>query len=266
MTTPVPSIVFLKEKANNNQDPYETHFSEHKFKCVFVPVLEHCLTQLEELGNILSDETRGYSGLVVTSKRAVDALSQVWSSLEDTARKIWTELPIFTVGPSTAKLVRELGLQPVGETSGCAQRLGQEMIQHLQNSHHQKPVKLLFLVGDKRRDELPTMMRNASITMDELLVYETQLRNDLEDAIQDTITTIPQPNWVVVFSPSGSKALDILYHNLQKKQYPKPRIAAIGQTTNKHLKDRGYDVDAVAEKPDAYYLRQAVLQSMDKCF
>ncbi|CAO3675229.1 unnamed protein product [Umbelopsis ramanniana] len=266
MTTPTPNILLLKEKSKNQPDPYETHFTEHKFNCVFVPVLEHCLTHLEDLRSMLNTNSENYAGLVVTSKRAVDALNQVWQSIDTAAKQAWIERPVFTVGPSTANLVRELGLRPVGETSGCAQRLGQEIIQQLQDSRHQEPVRLLFLVGDKRRDELPTMMKNASIVMEEVLVYETQLRKDLEDAIQETITTQSQPNWVVVFSPSGSKALDILYHNLQKKKYPKPRIAAIGQTTSKHLKDRGYQVDAVADKPDAYYLREAVLQSMDKGF
>ncbi|KAI8578450.1 hypothetical protein K450DRAFT_246864 [Umbelopsis ramanniana AG] len=264
MTTPIPNILLLKEKAKTHSDPYETHFTELKFNCMFVPVLEHCLTHLEDLRSMLNNTGEDYAGMVVTSKRAVDALSQVWQSLDTTVKQRWIERQVFTVGPSTANLVRELGLRSVGETSGCAQRLGQEIIQQLQDD--QKPVKLLFLVGDKRRDELPMMMKNASIIMDEILVYETQLRKDLEDAIQDTITTLSQPNWVVVFSPSGSKALDILYHHLQRKSYSKPRIAAIGQTTSKHLKDRGYKVDAVADKPDAYYLREAVLQSMDKGF
>ncbi|KAG2175161.1 hypothetical protein INT44_007649 [Umbelopsis vinacea] len=264
MTT--PNILLLKEKAKNHSDPYETYFTELKFNCMFVPVLEHCLTHLEDLQSMLNNTSEDYAGMVVTSKRAVDALSQVWPSLDTTAKQRWIERPVFTVGPSTGIMVRELGLRSVGETSGCAQRLGQEIIQQLQDVRQQKPVRLLFLVGDKRRDELPAMMKNASIVMDEILVYETQLRKDLEDAIQDTITTLSPPNWVVVFSPSGSKALDILYHTLQKKKYSKPRIAAIGQTTSKHLKDRGYEVDAVAEKPDAYYLREAVLRSMDKGF
>jgi uroporphyrinogen-III synthase len=266
MTTPTPNILLLKEKAKNHPDPYETHLTEHKFNCLFVPVLEHCLTHIEDLRSMLNNKGEIYTGLVVTSKRAVYALSQAWQSLDTTARQTWIERPVFTVGPSTANLVRELGLRPVGETSGCAQKLGQEIIQQLQDSRYQKPVRLLFLVGDKRRDELPAMMKNASIIMDEILVYETQLRKDLEDAIQDIISTLSQENWVVVFSPSGSKALDILYHHLQKKNYSKPRIAAIGQTTSKHLKDRGYEVDAVADKPDAYYLREAVLKSMDKGF
>jgi uroporphyrinogen-III synthase len=71
-------------------------------------------------------------------------------------------------------------------------------------------------------------------------------------------------DWVVLFSPSGSKALDMVISQLGEAS--KPRIAAIGNTTSKHLKDRGYSVDAVADKPDATSLCKSVVQYMDKGF
>lgn len=258
MTPPKPTILLLKEKSKGDQDPYEAQLTQHGFNCVFVPVLEHCIINLDELRTIMTERSSSYTGLVVTSKRAVDALGQVWGALEDRHKRVWVHNPVFTVGPSTANLVRNLGLTPSGEAAGCAHNLGQEIIRHFNNGHNRPSPRLLFLVGDKRRDELPNMMKQESIIMDELLVYETQLRKDLEDTIRNTASKT-QFDWVALFSPSGSKALDMLTSKLANSTQP-PRIAAIGETTRKHLKDRGYGVDAVADKPDANSLSIAVIQ------
>lgn len=262
MTSLKPSILLLKEKTKNSDDPYETQLAQNGFSCIYIPVLEHCLINLDELRTILSEKSQNYSGIIVTSKRAVDALSQVWSSLDDTIKQTWAQNPVYTVGPSTASLVRKLGLSPSGEDSGCALNLGQEIIHRFENRKADEIPRLLFLIGDKRRHELPNMMTNASIVLDELLVYATQLRTDLKDAIQKTVTM--RLDWVVLFSPSGSKALDMVISQLGEAS--KPRIAAIGNTTSKHLKDRGYSVDAVADKPDATSLCKSVVKCMDKGF
>ncbi|CAM0143128.1 uroporphyrinogen-III synthase [Umbelopsis sp. WA50703] len=250
-----PTILLLREKSTISKDPYEECLTEHNFDCLFVPVLEHCFVNLDKLKTSLIANSRDYSALVVTSKRAVDALGKIWGSIDESIKNDWTKKPTFTVGPSTANAVRKLGLIAAGENSGCAQQLGQLIISHYNNDPLVKP-KLLFLVGDKRRDELPNIMNSASIPMDEINVYQTQLRSDLDECLQRIISN-SKLDWVVLFSPSGSKAYDMISNRLSETELP--RLAAIGETTSQHLKDRGYHVHAVADKPDAYHLTRAVV-------
>lgn len=259
MASKNPTVLLLKEKSASSNDSYEESFAEHNFDCIFVPVLEHCFVNLNQLKSSMIEHSREYSALVVTSKRAVDALGAIWESIDQSIRTDWSSKPTFTVGPSTANAVRKLGLCATGESSGCAQQLSQLIINHYKENPHVKP-KLLFLAGDKRRDELPNLMKSASIPVDEINVYQTQLRSDLDQCLQRIITT-SKLDWVVLFSPSGSSAYDIISHRLSETELP--RLAAIGDTTSKHLKDRGYRVHAVADKPDAYHLTRAVV---DKSF
>ncbi|KAJ2964426.1 hypothetical protein NQZ79_g649 [Umbelopsis isabellina] len=259
MASKNPTVLLLKEKSASSNDPYEECLAEHNFDCIFVPVLEHCFVNLNKLKSSLIENSREYSALVVTSKRAVDALGTIWGSVDDSIKTDWSNKPTFTVGPSTANTVRKLGLTAAGESSGCAQQLGQLIINHYKENPHVNP-KLLFLVGDKRRDELPNIMKSASIPLDEINVYQTQLRSDLDQCLQKIISS-SKLDWVVLFSPSGSSAYDIISSRLSETELP--RLAAIGETTSRHLKDRGYRVHAVADKPDAYHLTRAVV---DKSF
>ena len=85
---------------------------------------------------------------------------------------------------------------------------------------------LLFLVGEKRRDVIPRMLRGSEVDgvgVEEIVVYETKERREfggeLEDVVRATATAIrtetgmgttgtgememERERWVVVFSPQG---------------------------------------------------------------
>jgi hypothetical protein len=90
MSAPQCPIILLKTKLHPT-DPYHDKFSAQTFPCfdpIFVPVLQHKpinldrLTQLIASHNISSTNAAAeYSGLIITSQRAVEAISVVLAKL-----------------------------------------------------------------------------------------------------------------------------------------------------------------------------------------
>ena len=119
---------------------------------------------------------------------------------------------------------------------------------------------MLFLVGDKRRDIIPKVLKAAGWQLDETVIYGTgemkSFKDDFTKRLEDTADS-PR-RWVVVFSPSGCdsmlSALGLLDETTGKAK-PKHSdrstyIAAIGPTTRDHLINKfGYEPEVCAKQP-----------------
>ena len=183
--------------------------------------------------------------------------------LELTADTIlwWNNIPFFVVGKATAKAVSELNFMPVGaEHSGNADLLADYIVSYYAQNKpdlENQSTKLLFLVGDKRRDVIPKRMSQEGIGVDELLVYETRPNEQFEALLKDALDSGKPFDCVVFFSPSG---VGITIESLCKwKVIPNAKVAAIGPTTANHLQGQmQIKVDAVAKKPDAASLAEAI--------
>jgi uroporphyrinogen-III synthase len=72
----MPRIILLKTQSSPH-DPYDTAFRERTaLDPVFVPVLQHQRVAEEELAALIRDSPhRKFSALIITSQRAVEALS-----------------------------------------------------------------------------------------------------------------------------------------------------------------------------------------------
>ncbi|KAE9981855.1 hypothetical protein BLS_006921 [Venturia inaequalis] len=283
-------VLLLKTKSTPG-DGYEDYFNSldnGKYKPTFVPVLEHRFRQdhLQEIRGLitngefgLSQDLNGkmpkYGGMIFTSQRAVEAFSQVveWARgqpglLSDEFSKI----PFYVVGPATARGLRSLKLDCpiVGDESGNGEALAHFMLDHYNGiwktqQHSTKP-SLLFLVGEQRRDIIPKMLQSKDlddsrrIGVDELVVYETgemqSFRSQFSELWHKNSTKL---QWVVVFSPTGCKAmlqaLDLLDPDTGRFRenstgQRRPFIATIGPTTRDYLKrEFGFEPDVCAEKP-----------------
>ena len=99
---------------------------------------------------------------------------------------------------------------------------------------------LLFLCGDRRRDELPDRLSEAGVPVEERVVYHT-----IPDA--SALTDVPSsvPDWVVFFSPSGVEAAN----SVEAFPWNRVRVAAIGPTTADALREAGSAPAAVATTP-----------------
>lgn len=225
-------IPVLLLKTKTTPDGYEEYFSSHErpYQSIFVPVLEHrfITKALDELkASIVSRDLDSgrYGGLIFTSQRAVEAFLSIVNDIranggtEDVP--IDPSLPLYVVGPATARSVRAIGLRnPVlGEHTGTGEVLAGFML-HDYNSlttlqaHERLP--LLFMVGEQRRDIIPKTLQSDDlpdgerIVVDEVTVYETGVM----EGFSSHFARVIQPHmasgrkiWIVVFSPTGCRAM-----------------------------------------------------------
>ncbi len=70
--TSTQSILFCKEKQTPS-DPYQTLFESEKTRVFFISVLQTQLCQSSQIESLLC-QREAYSGMIVTSKRALEAL------------------------------------------------------------------------------------------------------------------------------------------------------------------------------------------------
>ena len=121
---------------------------------------------------------------VFTSQNAVKAVfreSKITSNIFD---------HVFCVGDKTAKLLESFGISVVA-VSYSAEELATLLIK--ENSK----TKITFFCGNLRRDELPDLLRENEIDVEEIEVYQTHL---LEHNIQKEF------DGILFFSPSAVKS------------------------------------------------------------
>ena len=226
-----PEVVLLRSADADAPDRYLKACRQAGLEAVCEPVLAFQFPRQDRLRACL-DSPDSYAGLIATSPRAVTALARVLSAHDAIAQE-WKERPAYAVGPKTAARFRALGLQPQGADAGTAQSLAARIVADAPDE------PLLFLSGNRRREALPRALQAAGVSFDELVVYETHVRSDID---------VPAPEeapWLVFFSPSGLDAVRQAA-DVDVRDY---RLAAIGPTTAEALEDEGHTVEAVADTP-----------------
>jgi uroporphyrinogen-III synthase len=282
-------ILLLKTKSIP-KDTYEELFlalDNGRYAPVFVPVLEHRFKQ-DALHQVHQHVTnRGfvpksqeglatYGALIFTSQRAVEAFSKVVQEIReegtfDIDHLLPESLPLYVVGPATARGLRSLRLKcPVlGDETGNGEALAGFIKSHY-NALHPDALNppILFMVGDKRRDIIPKTLQSEELDLkerarvDELVIYETgEMQSFKEDFLtiwRRNADAGSRRQWVVVFSPSGCQAmlesLGLLDAATGKAKATADQrdilIATIGPTTRDYLKHEfGFTPDVCAEKP-----------------
>ncbi|KAF4547466.1 Uroporphyrinogen-III synthase HemD-like protein [Elsinoe fawcettii] len=268
-------VLLLKTKSTPT-DGYEEYFDNVKsvrFRPRFVAVLQHqfveeslcwlratieqgCFCQHVPDGGAAGEQ---FGGAIFTSQRAVEAFSKVVESLSEEQRsKLLPEgLPLFVVGPATAKAVRAMGLKclVLGEESGNGDILADFILDNYQSplGPDGRRLPLLFLVGEQRRDIIPMKLQNAEpdqlcIPVIERTVYGTAEKADFGDELDRILKQRPANTdmWVVVFSPSGCRAMlrTVGWLNdegqydraLAESRSPGTYVATIGPTTRDFLR------------------------------
>ncbi len=234
-------VCLLHEPEEGN--PFGEVLGAVGFEVVNLPVLEYEYTHVKELREALQ-RPESYSGLILTSPRAVVALAEQLRWLPSETGS-WHTRRIFAVGPRTSGALEALGFSPEGASSGS----GEQLAQYIVSQDIELP--LLFLCGNRRRDTVPENLQRAGVAFEELCVYETHLRSDID------LAAVRSANWVVFFSPSGVEAVGAA----QLHPDERPRVAAIGDATAEALREAGFDVDAVASHPSPDALATALVHA-----
>lgn len=239
-----PADVILL-RAGNEPDRYVQTFAEAGLRARCEPVLRFAFPHDVELRDRLRRRRR-YAGIIVTSPRAARALRRVFDEL-GTLHSQWDGAPAYVVGPKTGERLRDLGFEVSGEETGNAAAL----VDLITKQELSRP--LLFLSGNRRRDELPDGLRAEGVDFEEQVVYETHFRSDL------TLPPATPARWIVFFSPSGLDAV----RRAEAGPLTGHRCAAIGPTTAEALREQGLQVDVVAETPSPKGLVAAIVASYE---
>lgn len=230
------NVVFLLRTEADAEDPFAAVLHAAGYQPFVLGVQEVVWVDPEQLQRVLA-HPEAYGGLILTSPRAVEAVRRLGQLLE-----AWRTHPVYAVGPRTAEAARALGLRPCGQESGTGINLAHFI---LTQPRPKRP--LLFLCGARRSEELPMLLRQEGIPLEECVVYDTR------PIIPNVPTAAPLPDWVVLFSPSAWESARQL-----SLDWSRVRIAAIGPTTAQALRQQQVRVDAVAAKPTPEGLLQAL--------
>jgi len=122
--------------------------------------------------------------VIFTSKNAVRAIQDIVLPKKANG---WSIQYCFCVGKNTQKLLEEHG-QKVVETASNASDLAKIISKKYKNE------QFLFLCGNLRRDELPLILKEKNMKLEEKVVYKTHWNSKRFDRIFDGI---------LFFSPSG---------------------------------------------------------------
>ncbi|KAJ3317697.1 hypothetical protein HDU76_001084 [Blyttiomyces sp. JEL0837] len=267
------SVLFFKDQGSDGdgrqqQDPYSKEFTDNGFECMFAAPLSSHQVNLDRLMSMMLafNHEEGYDALIATSQRVVDSLETAEERIRtievlDRVRR-WKKTPVFAVGKRTGEQLNKLGYQTLGETAGRAELLAEIISSHFQPIQAVRPVKLLFLRGDKSLGTLAVKLgQQQNISFDEIVVYETGPNPNLQSGLK----SLPiAPDWTVFFSPSGfdiAKPLLVEY-----AWWSSCRVAALGPTTAAHIgkEENGVRVDAVAQSPNAAALCVAIRDSNER--
>ena len=104
---------------------------------------------------------------VFTSKNAVRAVFEQNRIDPTVFRKV------FCVGEKTAAFLREKGVVVAG-ICNSAYELALSLVEQMANEQDEQ-VKVTFFCGNLRRDELPSLLKENKITVEEIEVYKTRL-------------------------------------------------------------------------------------------
>lgn len=230
----LPRIILFRSP--HPDDVYEAVFRDAGWQVASVPVL--AFRYKNEA--VLHEKLENAGGLIVTSPRAGDLCGKLLKA-DAALRKKWLQRPIVCIGKRSAEALEGVGLCPFVS----AQASGEAVAEAAMN----RPApSWLFVCGNLRRDALPDRLQVGGVPFEELEVYDTLLRDDLD------LAQIQVPDWVVFFSPSGVASV--------QSQWPAAwkgvQKAAIGSTTADAITKAGWRVDAIAANPDPQSLLAAV--------
>lgn len=250
-TTPYNMNILLLKNPTTPRDFYQELFVDQKgHNTVFVPLLQHSPVNIEPLKQHIANDVNDIDAVIVTSHRAVEILGEY-------ASPALLSKPAYTVGPATARCLRELGFTDVrGEETGN----GAALVPQLLSDGYQR---FAFYAGKVRRDTIPNKLREAGRSLVEFTVYQTVDLDDIAGRFERAVSELPKgakDNWICFFAPSGtSQIVEYL------KQNPGHgfKIASIGPTTLEYLEKNGIEVDVTAKQPDPEHFLEAMLSKTD---
>jgi len=148
---------------------------------------------------------------------------------------------IYCIGNRTKELVEEyFGQHHIVGFADNAADLAQEIIESIQED------EIIFFCGDQRRQELPTLLKEQQIYVEEIVVYQTiQVPRKLKKEYQG----------ILFFSPSAVESF------FKMNTAPEKTILfAIGNTTSAEIKKHSKNKTVIANQPGKSTLMEMAIE------
>lgn len=168
---------------------------------------------------------------IFTSKNAVKAVLNSGLAIQQ----------CFCVGDNTKKLLQQGGIEVI-ETAQNARDLAEIIVRNYQQE------KFHFICGNLRRDELPSILSQNKISLEEIIIYNTLKKSTKIDRVFDGI---------LFFSPSGIESYTS--ENVIKESM----VFCIGNTTASEAKKHTDNI-IIANKPTVENVIVQAVKYFDK--
>lgn len=236
-----PLAVLLTRPLTQSQKTAEWIESEggiaHIHPCLFVEpadpqALQAALSRLAQ-----------FSAVALTSVHAAHAVIPLWQSAS-------VQRPLFVLGQKTAQALQQAGIAPslvVDGESATATRLAEQLIAHLHTQKTRQPV--LFPQAEEGRDELPELLRAASIPVEKVTAYRTvaATKPSLAEAVK--LLEARRIDLLPLGSPKTAQVLLGALGEDAPRLLASVCVGAIGQTTAQALRECGLRNVVVSEQP-----------------
>ena len=244
------NVLLLKESEEN--DKYHKCFHENGFPNVqSIPVLEFEYCNLEGL-KLFSENFEQYSGLIFTSRRAIQAFALAVDKTQIEVISRSPDLNIYVVGRTSETCLDKLGLSSRGSDTGNAKELSEYIIN--ENKNVVKP--LMFACGNLARETVPTRLADAGIKCETISCYKTVPNKTFVEKLEEYYSKT-KPDVIGFFSPSGAEFyLSQIRQVIQN--FSNTKLVAIGQYTGETLVKLNGHVDGIAMKPTPESLLEVV--------
>ncbi len=183
----------------------------------------------------------GIGGLVVTSRNALKAFSE-HPSLPN-ARG----LPLYVVGPATARLARDLGFSTVIEGAATARELAPVI-----TARHDRALgPLLQLRGDHVAFDLGSALSEAGIELREVTAYRSMAATELRPETRQLLAD-GRLNLVLVMSPRTAEAwVRLVTAAGLDRAASRPRYVCMSEAVARPLAALGAVATAVPARPNS---------------
>lgn len=199
------------------------------------------------------DDLDAYAWAAFTSVNAVEAF---FARLDRAGRRLPSTLRVAAVGDRTAEVLAAQG-QPVHLVAPVATAVG---LAGAMREQGMSGVRILFPRGDRASRTLATLLREAGAEVVDPVVYRTVPGMGPEEA-ECLRAALRQEavDWIALTSPSTW--VELLEAIAPERLPSAVRLAAIGPSTARAIRQSGYEVGCEASEPGLPGLLQAIAQA-----
>ncbi|KFM77215.1 Uroporphyrinogen-III synthase, partial [Stegodyphus mimosarum] len=237
-------VLFKTEAGGSARDGYVDLLQKSGIVAKVISPLTFAFINEEKLGISLKN-AKDYSGIIFTSKRAVEAASEVLKKCDKSVISEWKNKTNFAVGESTSDLARTLlNLSTEGKDCGSSEKL----CSLIKSNYESLEKPLLFPCSNKRQDTISEILPSCGVHVEELICYETVSNPNMKDLWENLLSDQGLPELLVFFSPSSVQFSYKMIKSSYASDFKQLKCISVGPTTEKALSDLNMNVLKTAER------------------